>query len=351
MQPDSSGMKRVSLKDIAQKAKVSVASVSYVLNGQENRVGEDVARRVKELAKKLNYRPNYLARSLKTRKTSTIGLVVADIRYRFTTGITRSIEAEAQKNKYSVLIGSFGEDPNRFMELVNVLIDREVDGLILLPVDGVEDEIRRLNKLHIPYVLMDRYFPEIPSNLIALDNYKAARNYVDYLVSLGHTHIGWINYSTSMHHLKERTRGYTDAVKKHKIPHGAGWNKKIKRKSLEADLHMAIDELLAEPHEKMAIIFATDTLAIQGLKYLNSLKKKIPQELSVLSFDESEAFQLFNCAITHGRQPLEEMGKLAVQTLLERINNKKILRQVMMESDFVHGESCGERLGRNGRKH
>lgn len=336
-------MKRVSLKDIATKANVSVAAVSYVLNGQENRVSEDVAKRIKALAEKLNYRPHYLARSLKTRKTSTIGLIVANISYRFTTGITSAIEAEAKKHKYSVLIGSSDEELPRFKELINVLVDREVDGLILLPVDDSAEEIKILKKSGIPFVLMDRYFPDIPTSFIALDNYKAAHDYVDYLVELGHTRIGFLNYSSSMFHLQERTRGYADAVKQHKLPGGAKWNKKIRRDQLEADLCKAIDQLLVEVDGKLAIIFSTDTLAISGIRYLSELRKRIPEDVSVLSFDESEAFELFKCPITHGRQPLEEMGRLAVQTLLQLTENNKLNKQLMLESDFVRGQSCGEK--------
>lgn len=334
---------KVSLKDIAKEANVSTATVSYALNNREGRISPAMAKHIKAIAKKLNYRPDYLAKSLKTRKTNTIGLIVADINYRFTSGITRAIEAEAKKNNYTVLIGSSDEDPAKFKELVNVLVDRHVDGLILLPVENSDKEIRQLNDAKIPFVLLDRYYPSINNSYIVLDNYKATYDAVDYLAALEHTHIAFINYKTDMFHLQERDRGFQEALKKNKLPSGAKWNKKIERESFEEDLQKAIKQILNEPAKKAAIIFATDTLAIKGIKYLTTLKKKIPGDISVLSFDESEVFELFPCPVTHGKQPLEEMGILAVQTLLSTIDNNKVIMQVVLKSDFVVGKSCGEK--------
>src|ERR1700712_4176828 len=136
-------MKRTVLKDIAQFVGVSTALVSYVLNDQEEekRVGKDIAKRIRNAAKKLHYHPNQIAKSLKTNKTHTIGLIVASINYRFTTGITSAIEAEARKNNYTVIFGSSDEDPQKFSDLINVLIDRQVDGLILLAVENSEKKI------------------------------------------------------------------------------------------------------------------------------------------------------------------------------------------------------------------
>ena len=334
--------KKVSIKDIAQRANVSTAAVSYVLNNQENRVSPDMAKRIKSIAQKLNYRPHYIAKSLKTRKTNTIGLVVANISYRFTTGITSAIEAEAKKNNYTVLIGSSDEDLPRFKELVNVLVDRQVDGLILLPVENSADEIRMLKKSGIPFVLIDRYFPEIKTNFIALDNYKAAYDTVDYLVKQGHSNIAFINYSTTLHHLQERSRGFLEGMKKNKLASGAKWHKQIRREKFDEDLFKAIDQVVNDSATKPAIVFASDTLAIKGIKYLSSIGKNIPNDVSVVSFDESEAFELYSCPVTHGRQPLEDMGRISVQTLIDVMENGKINKQLFLESGFVRGKSCGE---------
>jgi LacI family transcriptional regulator len=336
--------KKVSLKDIADKANVTTAAVSYVLNGQEHKASPAMVKKIKSIAQKLNYRPNHIAKSLKTKKTHTIGLVVADISYRYTTGITRAIEAEARKNNYTVLIGSSDEDPDKFRDLVGVLVDRQVDGLLLLPVENSEEEIKLLNEQTTPFILLDRYFPSVNTNFIALDNYNSSRHAVDYLVSLGHTEIAFINYKSNLFHLKERSRGYRDAVKAHHLTASAKLLKLIRADNFQQDLTIALDQLLQAKRKKMGVIFASDTLAIKGIKYLALKKVKIPGDLSVFSFDESEAFELFQADITHSRQPLEEMGRVAVQTLLDVFKNGNAKRHLLFNSGFVKGRSCGETL-------
>jgi len=334
--------RKASLKDIASLANVSIAAVSYVLNSQENKVAPENAKKIKAIARKLNYRPNHLARSLKTQKTHTIGLVVANISYRFTTGITSAIEAQAKKNRYTVIFGSSDEHVEKFDDLLNVFINRQVDGLILVPVENSEKEINFLKEQGLPFVLIDRYFPGISTNYIAVDNYNTAFHAVSYLVDMGNKRIAFINYKSKQFHLKERTRGYLEALKKHNITGKRLLYREIRQEHMDKELGPAIDDLLKHSKEKLAIFFATDTLAINGMKHLTRSKLKVPDDVHVLSFDEAEAFELYPHAITHCRQPLEAMGKIAVETLLSIMEDKKITTQILLPADFVAGESCGE---------
>jgi LacI family transcriptional regulator len=337
-------MKKVGLKDIAEHVGVSIALVSYVLNGQAEikQVSKENAAKIKKAAEELNYRPNQIAKSLKMLKTHTIGLVVADINYRFSTGITRAIEAEAKKENYTVLFGSSNESEETFAELVNVLINRQVDGLILVPVENSQDQIKMLQKAEIPFVLIDRNFPEIKTNHIALDNHKAAYDATMHLIKQGHQRIAFFNYNTTFFHLHERNRGYLDALKDNGIAFNADWLQEINSANRYADIQQAIDKVLNLSQPCDAVFFATDTLAINGLKYLNKLKVNVPGQVSILSFDESEAFELFYCPVTHLQQPLEAMGQAAVNTLVELMNHNKINKQLSLVSDLVVGRSCRE---------
>lgn len=226
---------------------------------------------------------------------------------------------------------------------MTVLINRQVDGLILVPVENAEEQIKYLLKHEVPFVLIDRIFPKIQTNFIGLDNYKAAYQCVTHLVNTGHTRIGLINYKTSFYHLHERNRGYLQAMKDNKLKVKKVWHKEIREEHLKDDVHKSVQELVSASHNCDAIFFATEMLAVNGLKRLNALQIKVPDDLAVVSFDEAEAFELFYSPITHGRQPLEEMGKLAVSTLMDIINHKKVCRQVYLESDFHIGKSCGEK--------
>lgn len=338
-------MKKVVLKDIAQHVGVSTALVSYVLNGQavEKQVSKENAEKIRLAAIELNYQPNQVAKSLRMQKTHTIGLVVADINYRFSTGITRAIEAEAKRLKYTVIFGSTNEDADKFVELTNVLVNRQVDGLILVPGEQSQEQILMLQRSGIPFVLIDRYFPEIDANYVALDNYKAAYDATTYLARTGHKKISFINLETNLFHLQERNRGYLDALKDNHLEQRPEWLQKVRGKFLNEDMEGVIKSITNPSDSCDAVFLATDTLSIAALKRFNTLGVKVPEDISLLSFDEADAFDLFYCPVTHGRQPLEEMGNAAVNTLVGLIDKKKIHKRLSFNSTFVAGKSCRER--------
>jgi LacI family transcriptional regulator len=363
--------KNVSLKDIANQVGVSVSLVSYVLNGHEKkmRVGEEIARQIKATAERLHYQPNQIAKSLKSKKSQTIGLIVGEIHYRFTTGIVRAIELEAKKNGYTVVIGNSHEDLGSLRELIHVLINRQVDGLIIVAAENAESEIEYLKKKEVPFVLIDRNFPSVESNFIGIDNYRIAYRAVEYLIRQGCRRIAFVNYDTTFFHLKERSRGYLEALKDHGLASdgplasgdggrggqadqvSTGWLREIRKPFYEQDVAAAVRELTSPGVDCDAIFFATDTLAITGLKNLISLRLNIPEDVAFMSFDEAEAFALFQVPVTHYRQPLEEIGVSAVEMLLEEIQEgkednrdvkPKKWRQLYLDSTLVAGKSCRE---------
>lgn len=340
-------MKKVSLKDIAGHLNISTALVSYVLNGQavEKKVNEKTAEKILQTAKLFNYRPDQIAKSLKTQKTHTIGLIVADINYQFSSGITSAIEEETKKYKYTVIYGSSNENKERFAELINVFINRRVDGLIIIPVADCEDQIELLRRYEIPFVLVDRVFPSIKTSNITLDNYKTAWKAAQYLIDLGHRRIGLVTYRTSLFHLHERERGFKDCLKKNKIRFRPEWLYEIENAPnhlREENVQSAIDKILTAKPAYDAVFFGTNTLTGIALKYLIDLDVKVPDQLSIMSFDESDSFKLFYCPITHSRQPLREMGKTAVVTLMELMNNPKLKKQLSFNAELIAGRSCGE---------
>lgn len=336
--------KRTSLKDIAQKVGVSTASVSYVLNNleEEKGVGKEIAAKIRKAAQELNYTTNHIAKSLKTKKTNTIGFIVADIKYRFTSGVTSAVEAECQKYNLTVLIGISGEDNHRFSQLVSVMVDRQVDGLIIVPVENCEKDILYLNKHEIPFVLIDRILPDIEANIIAIDNSRAAFRATNQLIKTGHKRIGFISYQSKLLNLADRKNGYLLALAAAKIKANEKLIKEVSERNLADEVRTSIDQLLKLSPAVDSIFFATETLAVEGLRYINQLHIQVPQQLGIVSFDKSESFEMFYCPITHGSQPLEEIGRLAVTTLLDTIDHPKIRKRILLETDFITGKSCGE---------
>lgn len=336
--------KKVSLKDIAQEAGVSTALVSYVLTNKEEkaRVGQEMAKKIRKIARKLNYQPNHIARSLKSGRSDTIGLIVADISNPFFANIARTIEDEAKRYNYTVIFGSSDENVDKSQDLINVLLNRQVDGLILIPTEGSEQQIKNLKEQNVPFVLIDRYFPGISASHISINNYESAYNAVSHLIKMGREQIGMVAYKTALHHINERKRGYAEALSDHGKLSKNSHMKLARYSHLKDDIQLAIDQLLRGRKPADAIFFATNSLAIEGLKYINELGVRVPQELAVVSFDESEAFDLFYSPVTYVRQPILEMGKAAVRVLLEQMKDgEKPAELICIDTELVIRKSSG----------
>lgn len=329
--------KKTSLKDIAQKVGVSIALVSYVLNNKKvNRIRKEVADKIKETAELLNYKTNHIAKSLKTNKTYTIGLIVADIANSFSSTLARIIEDEAGKYNYTVLFGSSDESTEKSLKLIDVLLDHQVDGLIIAPAEDVLTQLDQLQESEIPFVLIDRYYPDVKASYVAIDNYKAAYNLTNHLLVSGSSRIGIITFNSALHNIEERKRGYINALKDNRITPKKGWIKEVNMMNTsQEEVNKSINELLALKEPVDAILFATNTLSTFGLKYINTLSIKVPADLAIASFDESDASELFYAPLTHIKQPLLEIGQMATRLLLESINKNNKVTHVNMEAEMI----------------
>jgi LacI family transcriptional regulator len=334
--------KKISLKDIASKAGVSTALVSYVLNGKEkeSRVGHEIAKKIKEIARELNYQPNHLAKSLRSGKTHTIGLVIADISNPFFANIARVVEDEAKKSGYTVIIGSSDEKAEKAWDLLNVLINRQVDGFIIVSSEHSEAHIHYLKERNIPFVLLDRHFPDLQTDFVATNNYKASYDAGVHLINGGYKRIGIIAYRSDMYHMQERVRGYRQALQDNGFVFKSNWLKEVRFENIEKEVKVAIDEMTSSEDQVDAIIFATYGLAINGLKYINELKLRVPDDLGIVSFGQAEVFDLYYCPITYLKQPLELLGKTSVEFLLAKLKNPdEGMKQILMEARLIARDS------------
>lgn len=339
--------RKVSLKDIAQHVGVSTALVSYVLNNQEKekRVGEEMAARIRKAAGELNYQPNQIAKSLKSGRTNTIGLIVADISNPYSANIARIIEDEAKRNGYTVIFGSSDENADKSWDLINVLLNRQVDGFIIAPSEDSESQILYLKENNIPVVLIDRYFPSISASYVAIDNCKAAYEAVMHLIHNGRRRIGMITYKTSLFHLQERIRGYEQAMEDCNLLPEPSLIRTVSESRLKEEVQEKIDELLALDEPIDAIFFASNKLAINGLKHIKCLNLKVPEELAIVGFDETEAYDLYHCPVTYVKQPMLELGRNAVKMLLDIIKGEvgSNLSLSNLDTELVIRESSGAR--------
>jgi LacI family transcriptional regulator len=329
-------LKRVSLKDIANKVGVSTALVSYVLNNQkEGRISKEIAQKIRETAASLNYRPNQIAKSLKTNKTNTIGLVVADISNSFSSGLARFIEDEADRRGYTVIYGSSDENVIKAQKLIDTLLNRQVDGLILLSPADSESQLLELQKQEIPFVLVDRYFPDLDTNLVCLDNYAATYEAVKHLASNNRERIGMINYDAPLFHMQERKRGYLEAIKNCNLPFDKKYLVEVNIKNDEKEIQQAVESLLSLESTIDALILASNTLTVSALRFIKNLPLKVPEDLAIVGFDETDLFDFFYSPLSYIRQPLQLMGETATNILIDCINNNKATKQITLPPELV----------------
>ena len=332
-------MKAVSIKDIAGQVGVSTTTVSFVLNGKakEKRISEDLKNRILEVAARLNYRPNQVARGLRTGQTHTIGLIIEDISNPFFANLAKAVEEEADKFGYTVMFCCTENNEQKASSLLHMLKHRQMDGFIITPTLGMEGEVKRLGEEGRPVVLIDRFFPELDTSYVTVDNYKGAYDATSKLISCGYSRIGLVTTDSRQVQMKYRFEGYRDALKKHHLRQDENL---VFR--LGADHTFAVKEIAAffTSHKIDAVFFTTNYLGVYGLESLRISGKKIPEEIGVICFDDNDLFRLGTPAISVISQPIVEIGRQAVASLLAQLKEKDTVpRKIMLEPSLLQRES------------
>lgn len=336
--------KRTSLKDIATEIGVSTALVSYVLNGKEKeaRVGKAMVKKIRKVAVALNYQPNLIARGLKSGKTKTIGLIVADISNPFFATLSRIIENEAQQHGYTVIFGSSDEQIDKSKNLIDTLLNRQVDGLIITPVEGSKKQIEDLKKKNIPFMLIDRAFSNKDTNAVVINNYDAAYNAVSLLIKNGYKKIGMVAYDTTLTHMQDRMNGYKDGLKKNGLKFNANLLKNVSYAHTSEDVKAWIDKMFKGKPLIDAVLFATNSISVSALKLIYKLNINVPKDLGVICFDESDVYDFFYTPVSYVKQNLEAIGKNAVQLLIAEIEQEqKCYKKTIVEAELIIRESSG----------
>jgi LacI family transcriptional regulator len=316
-------MKKITIKDIATEAEVSVSTVSFVINGKGEKMGISAAviKKVQKVAEKLNYRPSMIATSLRTGKTRSIGLIVEDISNQFFSDLARVIEDEAKNIDYRVFYCSTGDDDDRSEELINSLLQANVDGFIITPTKNLKDKIDLLLKLKKPVVLVDRYFPEQEVCHVVVDNYEGANTATKFLIEKGCKNIAVINSTSQMMQMQLREDGYRDAMKEEGI-----FDEKLVfhmeyHNDEKARMH-EIKDFFSKSSGIDAVLFLSNYMALAGLQAFKKLGIKIPDDISVISFDDHDSFKLHTPAITVISQPIEKIAIKSIQLLMNQMKDE-----------------------------
>ena len=328
--------RKVSIKDIAREVGVSIASVSYVLNNKDKaaRVGKELASRIRKKAKDMNYQPNLIAKSLQSGRSWTIGLIVADISNPFFSSIARVVEDEASSKNYTVLFGSSDENAEKSQSLINTLIKRQVDALIIAPAEKTENQIRLLRRSGFPFVLIDRYFPNVGTNTVRINNFEASYKAVTHLIENGYQRITMVAYKTNLPHMADRKNGFLKALKDHGLKACNLCLKESSYENIDQDVEGIMKELLDRKNDRPdSFLFATNSLAIKGLKEISKRILIVPDDLGVVSFDESETLDFFYSPITFIDQSTDKIAKEAVRILVNQLERLEKDPDVELEAE------------------
>jgi len=336
---------KITIIEIAKLAGVSRTTVSRVLSGSTF-VSKNTRDRILGIIKEKEYKPSIMAQSLRTNRTRTIGLVLADIENPFYSRVAKGVIDAAETKKYNVILCNSNNDIELEERDIKTLMGRGVDGLILTTVALKMKTIEYLLDREFPFILIDCKLDTPGVNYVVNDDYFGAKLATEYLIELGHKKIFFLG-DRKLLSLRERLRGFKDTLADHKIESS---NTFVPQKFINMYGIYDIDkiiEYIINREEKITAVFAgNDYLAIKSIKVINDNGLKVPEDISVIGYDNIEISALVKVPLTTIRQPKYLLGKLAAEQLFEILENKsnKELKRIILRPDLVIRQSC-RRIG------
>lgn len=329
---------RVSMTDVAKAAKVSQSAVSRVLSGN-GYVSEDKRRRVLEVIKELGYRPNALARSLASNKSGTIGLCLPYLNTPFISSLMEGVEEEAEKHGYDVFMCHTKEDAKKEAHAVARMIERQVEGMLVVPVVGSHQTLRDVVET-VPIIFMLRKPAGLNRNIIRAEEYNAAQKSFSFLLDNGHRRIGILRGPMNVSTIRERWRGLKELYKRRGL-------KLDESLVVPADFdyeasHDAAKALLAA-HPDLTALYPMHywaSAAVQRVIYENGLR--LPEDISVVSYEAFEDWSsMTHLKIAANISPARKMGGLAVARLVGLVRDKELFlgENIAVEQEFQAHES------------
>ncbi|MEA3334839.1 MAG: LacI family DNA-binding transcriptional regulator [Chloroflexota bacterium] len=329
--------KRITRKDVAERAGVSVAVVSYVVNDGPRPVSPETRARVEIAIDELGYYPNELARSLRSRQTSTIGLLIPRLTNPVYAEIAESLQSVCAQEGYLVLAGASGRNQVQEEEFVRMVRAKQVDGVVMIPSHAPMELIWHLQQAHIPVVILEHDLPGI--HCIDIDDLNGGLIGTNHLLDMGHRRVGLIKRKPSSANSSQRYDGYRQALEDEGIPFdctlvvesGAGYTAGCQ----------AMGQLLALPEPPTAVFTHNDVLAIGAMHAIHSAGLLIPENISVVGYDNTIS-SVYSCPpLTTVKFPKSQMGDLAAHTVLQLARHEEELpaRTITLPAELVVRES------------
>ena len=311
-------MKRVTIKDVAKAAGVSCATVSRAFS-ESQEIGKETKKKILEISEKMGYSPSAVARSMVSKKTETVGIIVPSIQNPYMSEFTSHLEEKLRSMGYGIMVCSSNYDPEIEHQTLQMLIGKQVDGVIIMP--GSAETYNTLLPLmqSVPTVFIGENLQDFPETYVSIDNYNATRIGTEYLYSLGHRKILYLgNRKNSLTH-ERRLAGYMDVCKQYKLkPEVLKSN--YQRSSKEVGYLLA-KALFEKPLKCTAIFCASDNLAIGVMQAADEKGIKIPEDVSIMGFDNILFSNLPRISLTTIDHSLGSLANAAIDLMMNKIKN------------------------------
>lgn len=336
---------RPTIKDIAKDLNVSVTTVSFVLNGKgkEHKISDKVINKILDYIKKIDFTPNSVAQSLRSGKSKILVFMVEDISNPFFSKIARKLEDKVYKLGYKLIFCSNENDDQKSIELIQLFRERQVDGYIIVPSEGIKANIEELIKNNIPVVLFDRYFADLECNHVIVNNREAVDNAMEHLVENDYRRIGFITLNSKQTQMRDRLLGYKSAIKRHgleefvlKIPFSQSQNKKRK-----FNIHNFIS---ANPNLD-ALFFSTNYLTQNGLEVIQEDFPYEKDKLGIITFDDNDLFKIYTPSISAVEQPLAAIADALKRIIINLVStdSRSWIPQKILLKTVLHIRKSSEK--------
>ncbi len=335
------------IRDVARLAGVSIATVSHVIN-ETRYVSDELVCRVNKAMEELDYSPNLLASSLRGGETKTIGLIIPDISNQFFAEISRKIEDNGLAHGYSLIICNTDDDPEKEKQYIDVLLSKQVDGFIFISAGDETDSLMKPISKGIPIVVADRYIENPNVNTVIVDNFDGGYQATKHLIDLGHKRIGFISGSSTVSPSSDRLEGYKKAL----IDSNLSVDPSI---VVHGDYRYqggvdAMQKLLSAAPDLTAVFSCNDMMALGAIRTVYNFSLKIPEDISIIGFDDIPLAKSSYPALTTMAQPTEEMASHIIKLFVDMIDffgskkrSKKgdfCYQKVVLKTRLIERDSC-----------
>lgn len=331
-------MRSSTIKDVAQEANVSTNTVSRALNNKPD-VSPETRKRVLSVAKKLNYSPNHLARSLISKRTGTLGVVVTDNANPFYARVIKGIEDAVREHGYNIILCNTDEDSEREADAIRLLQQKRVDGILITPVQKDYQYLEDLKQYQNPFVLLNRHPKNEQMDYVINDNAYGANLAVEHLISIGRMRIGYICGPPTISSVQERLQGCQTAMQ---VADLRPDSLLVERTNLKMEGGFSAMQKLLDNDAPDGIFAYSDILAIGAMKALLDANLRIPEDVALIGYDDIEFAGMLEVPLTTVRQPRYRIGQEAANILIDKINGTsgENVKSVVLRPELILRKSA-----------